>query len=192
MMAHDDRAVGEELERCDDLRADDGMPAHHRPLLRAEGARLAQHRFRDRDLAQVVQQPGLGDGGGGSGPDAGRERDASRERRDALGMPARVDVLGLERVGQAQQALEARLLQPAVRLAQVDRVLQRLPVGGAHPGLRLLELALPGLRGLVERPEIAGVGQGLGQSYLAGHTEASGTRERTSVSRASGENGLVR
>src|SRR6185503_7189583 len=156
------------------------------PLLLAERARLAQDAFRDPDLPQVVQQPRLGDRVGAPGGDAGREGDPARERGHALGVAARVAVLGLERVGQTQQALEGRLLEPPVRLAQIDRVLQRLPVRGPQSLLRLLELLLSRPRPLVERLEIARIGQGLREPYLTGHTEASGTRVRTRVSRASG------
>src|SRR5262249_36250959 len=87
---------------------------------------------------------------------------------------------------------EDRLLQPPVRLAQVDRVLERLLVGVAQALLRLLQLSLPHTRALVERLEIARVGQGPRQGYTAGHSEASGTSVRTSVKRVNGENGWVR
>jgi hypothetical protein len=192
VVPYDDRALREELERRDNLSAEDRMAAHHGPLLVAERTGLAQHALRDPDLPQIVQQAGLRDDIGGRGRDAGRERDPPRERRDALGVPPRVDVLGLERVGQAQQALEAGLLQSAIRFAQVDRVLQRLLVRRAQPRLGPLELPLARPRGLVERLEVARVGERLGEAYLAGHTEASGTSPRTSVSSASGEKGLVR
>ena len=82
----------------------------------------------------------------------GREREPPRERRHALGVPARVDVLGLERIGQAEQALEDGLLQAPVRLLQIDRVPQRLLVRGAQPLVHLLELPLARPRDLVERP----------------------------------------
>ncbi len=139
-----------------------------------------------------MEQPGLRDGVRPRGQHAGRERDSAGERGDALRVPPGVGVLGLERVGEPEQALEDRVLEPAVRLAQVDRILARLRVGVPQPVLGLLELPLARARGLVERLEIACVGQRLREGYTAGHIDTSGMSDRTSVSRASGENGLVR
>src|SRR4029453_9810961 len=45
VVAHDQRTVAEELERRQDLRAGERMPAHLRPFVVGEWARLAQHPF---------------------------------------------------------------------------------------------------------------------------------------------------
>src|SRR5262249_23737040 len=119
-------------------------------------------------------------------------RQLAGQSRDPRGMPARAWILRLESIGQAEQALKDRALQASIGTLQVDCVLQRLLVTVAETlvGLPQLLFASPG--GFGRALEIARVGQCLGERYLGGHVGTSGTSDRTSVSSASGEKGLVR
>src|SRR5439155_13569257 len=108
------------------------------------------------------------------------------------GVPSRVWILGLERIGQAEQALQDRALEAAIGLLEVPRILQRLLIRLSQTLIGFAKLLFPGARSLVRLLEVAGVGDGLGKRYLAGHVGTSGTSERTSVSSARGEKGLVR
>src|SRR5207253_6521052 len=54
--ADDRRDVRERLDRREDPLADDRVRAHHRPLLVVERRALVQHRLRDADLADVVEE----------------------------------------------------------------------------------------------------------------------------------------
>ena len=94
----------------------------------------------DADLAEVVEQTRRAMMSASRGH-AGRERNLAGDAAARSSGPG-IGVLGLERVGEPEQALEDRVLEPAVRLAQVDRVLARLCVGVPEPLLGLLELPL--------------------------------------------------
>src|SRR4030095_8616878 len=122
----------------------------------------------------------------------GGRGETPRERRHALGVPARVAITRLEGVGESEQAVEEGLLHAPVRLLQISRVAQRLAMRVAEARVRVLELTLALLPHLADGLEVAGVGEGLGEGYVCGHSVASGSSDRTRVNSASGEKGLVR
>ena len=130
MMAVDEGAIGEELERRDDLGADDRMLAHERPLVGIEGAALAQHGLRHADLADVVQEPGLRERVDLVGRQSERGAEPASRGADALGVTARAHVFRLQRVRQAEQRLTDRAAQLVVEAPHVLGVPQALEIRG--------------------------------------------------------------
>jgi len=112
VVAADGREGGlQELDPRDDLRADGGMVADERHLLRREDAPLREDGVRDPDLADVVQDPAVLEV---------RERllgepelapDLHRERRNPLGVAARVGILRVHRGGEAADGGEIPALE---------------------------------------------------------------------------------
>ena len=155
-MADDERGAREELEGCDDLGADHRMLAHQRPLLRLQSGALAQDRLRHADLADVVEQPGLRHHLDLVAGDAQDHAEPPAPRAHALGVAPRVRILGLERVGEAEQRLADRAAELVIEPLHVLGVAQRLQLGGysgnhAAPGSRLStsESSRTGEKGLV-------------------------------------------
>jgi len=173
VMADHQGARGEEIERRDDLGADQRMVPHHRPLVGIELTGLAKHRFGNADLPDVVQEPGLANHIDVGRRQSQRRRDAAAPRSDSLGMPARVWILRLERIGQAKQRLIDRALHLLVEAPHVFGVAERLLIGRAEPPVGDREIV------------------GGGRVYARGHTMACGTTLSTSESSRTGENGLV-
>src|SRR5499427_982012 len=192
MVADDQRAVGEELERGHDLGAGERVPSHHAPLVVGERTGLAQDALGYGDLAKVVEESRVRDGRRLPAPAACRLGEPTREGGDTIRVTSRVLVLGFERVGETKQALEDRALQAAVRLLQVNRICERLLIGSPQLVVRTGDLLLARPGDLVQIPQIARVGQRLRQRYVGRHDLVSGTRASTRASRARGENGLVR
>src|SRR5262249_2013557 len=139
------------------------------PFVERQRSGLLQDRLGNTNLADVVQQAGLADDIDDARSQAERGRDAPAERRHALGGPARVRVLCLQRVGQAEERLADRALQLAIEPAHVLRVPERL---------------------LVRRVETAVVRRRVAL-YSRCHATR-GSRRSTSESSRTGENGLVR
>src|SRR5215472_11112463 len=192
MVADDERAVGEELERGHDLGAGERMPSHHAPFVVGERTWLAQDTLGYGDLAEVVEESCVRDGRRFPAPAACRLGEPAREGGDTIRVTSRVLVLGFERVGETKQALEDRALQAAVRLLQVNRISERLLVGGPQLVVRAGNLLLARPGDLVQVPQVARVRQRLRQRYVGRHDRVSGTRASTRASRARGEKGLVR
>src|SRR5499425_1644499 len=192
MMANDERAVGEELERGHDLGAGERVPSHHAPLVVGERTGLAQDALGYGDLAKVVEESRVRDGRRFPAPAACRLCEPTSEGGDTIRVTSRVLVLGCERVGKTKQALEDRALQATVCLLQVNRISERLLVGGPQLVVRTGDLLLARPGDLVQVPQIARVGQRLRQRYVGRHDRVSGTSASTKASRARGENGLVR
>ena len=134
-MTDRERAGGEELERRDDLGADERVLPHQRPLCVVELAALAQHRLGHADLPDVVQEPGLADDPGLVRRETERDRDAPTRGADALGVAPRVRVLRFERVCQSEQRLIDRALQLLVQPLDVLGVAEGLLVCGAEPAV---------------------------------------------------------
>src|SRR5207253_8586749 len=107
-------------------------------------------------------------------------------------MATGVLVLGLERVGEAEQALQHGTLHLPVALPEIHGIREGLLIGSPQLVVRAVGLLFSGPRDLVERPEVSRVREGLGQRYIGRHDRVSGTRASTSARRAKGENGLVR
>src|SRR5207302_668537 len=160
--------------------------------LSRERALLSQNVLGYADLAQVVEQPRLCDGLGLRDSTPRREREALGQSRHALGMATGVLVLGLERVGEAEQTLQHGALHLPVALPEIHGIREGLLIGSPQLVVRAVGLLFSGPRDLVERPEVSRVREGLGQRYIGRHDRVSGTRASTSARRAKGENGLVR
>src|SRR5215469_9909133 len=192
MVADDESAVGEELERRHDLGAGERVASHDAPLVVREWSGLAQDALGHRDLAEIMEKPCVSDGHRLAAPAARGEGEAARESSHAIRVSSRVLVLGLERVGEAEQALEDRALQPTVRLLEVDRVGERLLIGSPELVVGAGDLRLARPRHLIQVAQVAGVGQRLRQRYVGRHDRVSGTRASTRARSARGENGLVR
>src|SRR3970282_1734154 len=96
-----------------------------------------------------------------AGGEAGAEGQSLGQARDALGVATRVRIFRLQGVGQSQQALQERPLEPVVNALEVARVAEGLLVG--RPEARVGE------------PEI------LGGLYRSGHSGPWGRREDTRV-----------
>src|SRR5256886_17104915 len=79
------------------------------------------------------QEPGLADDVDLRRPEPEGLRDAPTRRADALGVAARVGVLRLERVGQAEQRLIDRALHLLIQPLDVRRIAERLLVRSAQP-----------------------------------------------------------
>src|SRR5215813_11501898 len=107
-------------------------------------------------------------------------------------MSAGVLILGLERVRQAEQALEDRSLESPMGFLQIDGIDQRLLVGGAKLVVRAHGLRLARARHLVEILEVPRIRERLRQGYVGRHDRVSGRSASTRARSASGENGLVR
>ena len=150
------------------------MTSHERPFVRRERAGLAQHRLRNSDLADVVQKAGARDDLDLRRREAEREREPPARGTDTLRMTARVDVLGLERVGQAQKGLIDPALQLLIERADVLGVSQRLLIRRVESAVGVAEVVAEN------------------RAYRGCHSAAPGTSVSTSVSRRIGENGLVR
>src|SRR5215467_6802849 len=187
-----ERVVGEELERRHDLGAGERVASHDAPLVVREWSGLAQDALGHCDLAEIMEKSCVSDSRRLAAPAARSEGEAAREGGHAIGVSSRVLVLGLERVGEAEQALEDRALQPAVRLLEVDRVGERLLIGRPELVVGAGDLRLARPRHLVEVAQVACVGQRLRQRYVGRHDRVSGTRASTRARSARGENGLVR
>src|SRR5215472_17923668 len=125
-----ERAVSEEPERGHAMGAGERMASHHARIVVGERAGLAQDALGYGDLAEVVEKPRVSDGRRFPAPAACRLGEPTREGGDTVRVTSRVLVLGFERVGETKQALEDRALQAAVCLLQVNRIGERLLVGG--------------------------------------------------------------
>ncbi len=172
-----ERADGEELERRDDLGADERMLPHQRPLIVVELDALAQHHLGDADLSDVVEESSLADDVGLLRLEPERHRDTPTRGADALGVTARVRVLRFERVGQAEQRLIDRAVQLLIQPLDVLGVAERLLVCGAEP-------AIGGRR--------VGASLERGGRYPRCHTMARGRSVSISPSSLTGEKGFVR
>src|SRR5262245_34066478 len=104
MVPDNDSALGEKLERRHDLGAGERVASHDAPLVVREGSGLAQDALGHRDLAEIVEKPRVSDGRRLAAAAARGEGEAAREGRHAVRVSPRVLVLGLERVGEAEQA----------------------------------------------------------------------------------------
>ena len=135
MVTDDQRATREEVERRDDLRADQRMIAHHRPLLRVERAGLSEHGLGNADLAEVVEQARLADHVDLTRRQPERRRHAATPRADPFGVAPRVCVLGLQRVGQTEQRLIDGALDLLIEAPHVLGVAQGLLVRGVEPAI---------------------------------------------------------
>ena len=149
---------GEEVEGGHDLGADHRMVTHQRPLVGVERAALAQQCLRHADLANVVQEAGVGDRLDLVGGQSERHGQASSPGADSLGVAPRARILGLERVGEAEQGLADRALELVIEASHVLGVAEALQVG---------------------------------RRYSGSHATL-GISPSTSVSKRTGENGLVR
>src|ERR1041384_45136 len=96
-------------------------------------------------------------------------------------MAARVGISRLQRIGEGEQAVKERALEAEIGLPQIGGVAERLPMGRPQPMVGRAELALARLGGLVHRPQVARVREGLGESYVSGHEGLRGSRLRTSA-----------
>src|SRR5262249_58671128 len=106
-------------------------------------------------------------------------------------MSAGVLILGLERVRQAEQALEDRSLESPMGFLQIDGIDQRLLVGGAKLVVRAHGLRLARARHLVEILEVPRIRERLRQGYVGRHHRVSGRSASTRARSASGENDSV-
>jgi integrase len=176
-LANDQRALGEKLERRNDPRAHHGVLAHQLPLGCGQRTGFSQHRFRDGDLAQIVEQSRLRDEPRLDRRQAEAQRELPSQPGHPLGMTARVRILGFERVRQSQEALEECPLKPPVDGGEFPGIAERLLIGRLEAGVGDLEVLLPRPRGGVLGSEVARVEEGLGDFYLSGHRGASGSRE---------------
>ena len=120
MGPHDLDGAREEPDRRDDLRPDRGMLTHHGPLRLVEGTSLAQHRFEDPHLADVVQEESVPHLGTGCefGVDALGEGEAVSVR--AIEMATRGGVLGLDHLGERRHRRHVHVADPLERLLELE------------------------------------------------------------------------
>src|SRR5262249_15997997 len=135
---------GEEFEGGYDLRAEHRVPPHQLPLVRVEAAGLAEHAFRNPDLADVVKKSGLRDDVSLSCRRPRVFGEAPPEDTHPLRVATRIRIFRFESIREAEKRLADRPLRALIEVPDVLGVAQTLLVRGVQTAIGRGQVARAG------------------------------------------------